>query len=141
MLFHFYILVHLLRLAIDSDLYLIPLRKQKMQTSGLLVPPCPCWKGNPAPQPPISLITDVLYNIPRISLKKSISDVSVHSISVTQGNKHMDNIYDNTPHSVQHIVNAQEIFYSEYGFHCTKRQLRQKTKTSAVKVGLLTIET
>lgn len=47
----------------------------------------------------------------------------------------MVKIYENTSHSAWHILSAQEMFYSEYGIHGAKRQLRQKINSSG-KAGL-----
>ena len=44
----------------------------------------------------------------------------------------MVKIYENTSHSAWHILSAQEMFYSEYGTHGAKRQLRQKINSLKV---------
>lgn len=48
----------------------------------------------------------------------------------------MANICESTSHSAWHIPSAQEMFYSEYGIHCTKGEIRQKTNSSSEKAGL-----
>ena len=48
----------------------------------------------------------------------------------------MANIDEGTSHSAWHIPSAQEMFYSEYGIHCTKGEIRQKTNSSSEKAGL-----